>query len=82
MPKKEISPETKLEFEEIRASMAIEGYDVSDANLDRAIQRYLNDPEVEELPKIKARAKQEGRSFFELLNEELGLVGASPKDDE
>ncbi len=81
MPKNEITPEMRLEFEEIRASMAIEGYDVSDANMERAIGRYIADPEVALIPKIKEKADAEGRSFFEVAGEMLGLKSLEADDE-
>lgn len=82
MSKKPISEELKLEFEEIRASMAIEGYDISDATMARAIEEYLSDPDVKKIPDIKAKAEREGRSFFAIACEELGLKAACGEDDE
>ena len=82
MPKTPLTPELELTFEEIRASMAIEGYQVSDATMKEAIDAYANDPEVKQLSDIEVKAKREGRSFFEVACEDLGLKTVCDSDDE
>ncbi len=73
MTKKPVSPELALKFEEIRASMKIEGYDVSDETLSRAIESYQNNPYSPRFDELKAKAEREGREYAEVVNEELGL---------
>ena len=71
--KKEITPELLLAFEEIRASMAIEGYEMSDVQIREAIEVYLSDSRAERLKELKEKADREGRAYADVVNEELGL---------
>lgn len=71
MPKKEISPEQKLRFEEIRASMAIEGYQVSDETLEKAIAEYESNPLSGRFAELKEKADREGKDFAEVVRDEF-----------
>lgn len=52
-----------------QASMAIEGYIISDEESERYLQEYINEPEREEVAAIADEAKRRGLSVAEAVRE-------------
>ena len=61
------------DLKEIQASMAIEGYAISEKELIDIERRCKNNSTVRLLPELKQKAEREGRALADILNERLGL---------
>lgn len=69
LKKNNISIETWARFEEIRHSMAIEGFEMSDDSVINSILQYEKEGGDMIFGILKARAEKEGRSYSELVRE-------------
>ena len=80
MDNEKIPKELWLRLEEMRSSMAIEGFELSDAQLIQIGRSYLRDPLPEKIKALKEKAKRDGRPLAEVVNEELGLGLEFPEE--
>ena len=71
--REEISPELWADFKEIQASMAIEGFQLTDKQLDRSAFRYLKSGIREKLYALKEQADRERRPYAEVIAEAFGF---------
>ena len=69
MKSKEITPDLWGDLEEIRNSMSIEGYDLSDEQLERVGERYLKEASATDFKALALKAKQEGKSYAEIATD-------------
>lgn len=69
-------------LKEIQASMAIEGYVISESELVDIERRCKQNATVNLLPELKKKAEEEGRALADILNEHLGLNLVLHEDDD
>ena len=73
MTKRTLPDELWLRLEEMRCSMAAEGFDLTDAQLLKIGRHYLRDPLPKKIMDLHMRAKRTGRLLSEVVNEGLNL---------
>ena len=73
MSKQTITPELWADLKEIQSSMAIEGFDLTDKQLEEIGQSCLKSDIPQKLNELKAQADKEGRDYADVVNEGLGL---------
>ena len=73
MNKNHISPELWARLEEVRNSMSIEGFDLSDAQLEEIAEDYLKDGGDDRFEELKKRAEREGRDYNKVVRESFCL---------
>ena len=73
MRKTDIPPSLWADLKEAQASMAIEGFDVSDKQLQEVAGDYLKSNIPEKLAELKARSESESLDFDELVREAFGF---------
>ena len=67
-----ITPKLWAQMKEIQASMAIEGWDMSEEELEQLACRCAESKFPELMEKLKIKAEAEGRDFDEVMDEHFG----------
>ena len=65
----ELTPELLADLEEVRNSMSIEGFDMTDDQFEEVAGDYLKDDTKTKLEELKAKAEREGLDFDDLVIE-------------
>lgn len=69
----DITPELWADMKEIQASMAIEGFELSEEQLERAALRYLKSAIPKQLEALRDKADREGRPYAEVVAQAFGF---------
>ncbi len=70
------------DLKEIQASMKIEGFELSDAELAEVAKRCRENSFVQRLPELAKKAKREGRDLADVVNDALKLNLDFESEDE
>ena len=73
MKKTDIPPSLWADLKEAQASMAIEGFDLSDEQLQEVAGDYLKSNIPKKLAELKTKSDREGLDFDELVREAFGF---------